>query len=117
MRKELSDQGYDAGARTLRYHLAERGHEVPALATIHRVLQRRGFVTPQPVSYTHLQRRAGVAARTHRDVQPALSDSLANFRTRERDQTNTLGPVSYTHLDVYKRQVSPFATTSRLSSS
>jgi transposase InsO family protein len=48
MRKELSDQGYDAGARTLRYHLAERGHEVPALATIHRVLQRRGFVTPQP---------------------------------------------------------------------
>lgn len=48
LRKELSDQGYDAGARTLRYHLAESDLEVPALATIHRVLQRRGFVTPQP---------------------------------------------------------------------
>jgi hypothetical protein len=48
LRKELSDQGYDAGARTLRYHLSQSDLEVLALATIHRVLQRRGFVTPQP---------------------------------------------------------------------
>ena len=48
MRKELSDQGYDAGARTIRYHLSQLGDSVPALSTIHRVLHRRGFVTPQP---------------------------------------------------------------------
>jgi len=48
MRKSLSDQGYDAGARTIRYHLADAGIESPALTTIHRVLVRRGFVTPQP---------------------------------------------------------------------
>ncbi len=48
IRKELDEQGYDAGARTIRYHLVEQGLEAPALATIHRVLQRRGFVTPQP---------------------------------------------------------------------
>ena len=48
IRKQLDEQGYDAGARTIRYHLAESGRNAPALATIHRVLQRRGFVTPQP---------------------------------------------------------------------
>ena len=48
IRKQLDEQGYDAGARTIHYHLAERGLEPPALVTIHRVLQRRGFVTPQP---------------------------------------------------------------------
>jgi len=47
MRKELVDQGYDAGARTLRYHLVAVG-DAPSLSTIHRVLVRRGFVTPQP---------------------------------------------------------------------
>jgi transposase InsO family protein len=48
LRKQLSGQGYDAGARTIRYHLEHDGVDAPALATIHRVLQRRGFVTPQP---------------------------------------------------------------------
>jgi transposase InsO family protein len=48
MRKELSDQGYDAGARTIRYHLVQLGPSAPALSTIHRVLHRHGFVTPQP---------------------------------------------------------------------
>jgi transposase len=50
MRKELDDQGYDAGARTIHYQLGEAGITPPALSTIHRVLQRRGFVTPQPRS-------------------------------------------------------------------
>jgi transposase InsO family protein len=48
MRKQLLDDGWDAGARTIHYHLAEAGISPPARATIHRVLQRRGFVTPQP---------------------------------------------------------------------
>ena len=52
LRKELTDLGVDAGAHTIHYHLTRRhrrGHRaVPSVATIWRVLSRRGFVTPQP---------------------------------------------------------------------
>jgi transposase InsO family protein len=48
LRKELADQGLDAGAETLRYHLGQTGDRVPAVSTIWRVLRRRGFITPQP---------------------------------------------------------------------
>jgi transposase InsO family protein len=50
IRKELTDLGVDAGAQTIRTHL-ERRHpngQLPSVATIWRVLSRRGFVTPQP---------------------------------------------------------------------
>ena len=48
LRKELSDQGLDAGAQTIHYHLSVRRDAVPSVSTIWRVLRRRGFVTPQP---------------------------------------------------------------------
>ena len=50
LRKELSDLGVDAGAHTIGVHLGRRhpGGGVPSVATIWRVLSRRGFVTPQP---------------------------------------------------------------------
>ena len=50
LRKELSDLGVDAGAHTIAAHLARhRGvATVPSVATIWRILSRRGFVTPQP---------------------------------------------------------------------
>jgi transposase InsO family protein len=56
LRKELSKQGLDAGADTIRTHLARRtprsqtssAGPVPAVSTIWRILTRRGFVTPQP---------------------------------------------------------------------
>ena len=49
LRKELSDLGFDAGAHTIRVHLVRRHGEdpVPSVATIWRILTRRGFVTPQ----------------------------------------------------------------------
>lgn len=47
-RKRLAEDGLDAGARTIHWHLSQDGASVPALSTIHRVLRRRGFVTPQP---------------------------------------------------------------------
>src|ERR1700722_19576916 len=47
-RKRLAEDGLDAGARTIAWHLNQSGVEVPALSTIHRVLFRRGFVTPRP---------------------------------------------------------------------
>ena len=39
----------DNGAQTIAYHLARGGAgPVPSVATIHRVLVRRGLVVPQP---------------------------------------------------------------------
>ncbi|HUI04256.1 MAG TPA: IS481 family transposase [Acidimicrobiales bacterium] len=48
LRKALSEEGLDAGAATIAYHLEKRLGQAPALSTIWRVLHRRGFVTPQP---------------------------------------------------------------------
>ena len=48
LRKELLDDGLDAGAQTIAYHLARRHRVVPSASTIWRVLKARGFVTPQP---------------------------------------------------------------------
>jgi transposase InsO family protein len=54
LRKELSRQGFDAGADTIRTHLARHrattstADAVPAVSTIWRILSRRGFVTAQP---------------------------------------------------------------------
>jgi transposase InsO family protein len=48
LRKHLVELGLDAGASTIAYHLDVQGLTPPARATIHRILVRRGFVTPQP---------------------------------------------------------------------
>ena len=48
LRKELIDQGFDGGAHTIHYHLSPTDPLPPSVATIWRVLKRRGFVTPQP---------------------------------------------------------------------
>lgn len=50
LRKELADLGLDAGAQTIAVHLERRhrGEALPSVATIWRILSRRGFVTPQP---------------------------------------------------------------------
>lgn len=48
LRKELSDQGFDAGAQTIHYHLALSDPSPPSPSTIWRILKRRGFVTPEP---------------------------------------------------------------------
>jgi transposase InsO family protein len=49
LRKELVESGLDAGAATLRWHLCRRGVPwVPSVATIWRILVRRGFVVPEP---------------------------------------------------------------------
>jgi transposase InsO family protein len=47
-RMKLSGQGLDAGAETIAFHLHAAGMDPPAVATIWRILKRRGFVVPQP---------------------------------------------------------------------
>ena len=48
LRKQLSEFGVDAGAETIAWHLRHRGGPVPSVATIWRVLKRRGFINPEP---------------------------------------------------------------------
>jgi transposase InsO family protein len=59
LRKKLTNQGLDGGAETIRAMLADRlaartprseqdPPQLPAVSTIWRILNRRGFVTPQP---------------------------------------------------------------------
>jgi transposase InsO family protein len=48
LRKRLTEEDFDAGAATIRYHLMREGVTPPSEATIWRILRRRGFVVPQP---------------------------------------------------------------------
>jgi transposase InsO family protein len=51
LRKRLGEDGLDHGATTIQWHLGRDdrfGDRVPSVATVHRVLVRRGFVTAQP---------------------------------------------------------------------
>ncbi|HEV2362107.1 MAG TPA: IS481 family transposase [Acidimicrobiales bacterium] len=46
--KELADEGFDAGAASVHYHLEKRHPQPPSLSTVFRVLKARGFVTLAP---------------------------------------------------------------------
>jgi transposase InsO family protein len=48
IRKQLAEEGLDAGAHTIAFHLARRHETSPAPSTIWRILTRRGFINPQP---------------------------------------------------------------------
>src|SRR5215469_1956466 len=48
LRKDLAEAGHDAGAETIAWHLRQQAGSAPSVATIWRILSRRGFVTPQP---------------------------------------------------------------------
>jgi transposase InsO family protein len=53
VRKSLAEEGLDAGPHTIQVHLLRRRRgrargAVPSVATIWRVLSRRGFIAPQP---------------------------------------------------------------------
>jgi transposase InsO family protein len=48
LHKELADDGLDAGAATIHYHLATRHGRPPSVSTVFRVLKARGFVELQP---------------------------------------------------------------------
>lgn len=48
LRKELTDQGLDAGPETICWHLAHHHHISVARATVARHLTARGLITPEP---------------------------------------------------------------------
>src|SRR5262249_53578833 len=48
LRKELSEQGLDAGADTIGWHLQHHHAATVSRATINRILHRAGAITPDP---------------------------------------------------------------------
>ena len=48
LRKQLAEQGVDAGPHTIAFHLRTQTGSAPAVSTIHKILRRRGFITAQP---------------------------------------------------------------------
>lgn len=48
LRKQLVEQGLDAGPHTIAFHLHTETGTTPAVSTIHKILRRRGFITAQP---------------------------------------------------------------------
>lgn len=49
LRQDLSTQGLDAGAETIRAHLQLEGLHAPAKTTIHRILRQAQLITDQPL--------------------------------------------------------------------
>jgi transposase InsO family protein len=60
-RKQLVDDGLDAGAETIRWHLDADGVTAPDVSTIWRILSRRGFIDPDPSKAPHTTWRRFVA--------------------------------------------------------
>jgi transposase InsO family protein len=48
LRHHLGDAGHDNGPHTIAHHLRQRVDAAPSVATIWRILQRHGEITPQP---------------------------------------------------------------------
>ncbi|NNU26170.1 IS481 family transposase [Isoptericola sediminis] len=48
LRKNLADQGHDAGAETIAWHLNHHHDVIVSRSTIHRILTRHGAVAPEP---------------------------------------------------------------------
>jgi transposase len=60
LRKQLSEQGLDAGPHTICWHLEHHHQTRLSTATVHRILTRHGQVTPEPqkrpkASYTRFE--------------------------------------------------------------
>jgi transposase InsO family protein len=48
LRQELVAAGHDAGPDTIAHHLIGQVDQVPSVATVWRILKRKGLITPQP---------------------------------------------------------------------
>jgi transposase InsO family protein len=56
LRERLQQEGHDAGAATIAYHLAQEiddGAPAPSVSTIWRILRREGLIVPQPQKRPH----------------------------------------------------------------
>ncbi|WP_254902514.1 helix-turn-helix domain-containing protein [Mycobacterium simiae] len=91
LRKQLGEQGLDAGPHTIAVHLHRQTGNTPALSTIHKILRRRGFITAQP----HKRPRSSYIR--FQAEQPTTSDpAAATSASRPNNPTNAGKPTSPT---------------------
>jgi transposase InsO family protein len=64
-RKQLIDQGWDGGAASIWHRMRRAGGNPPSARTVHRVLVRRGLVTPEPTKRPRSSYRRFEYARTN----------------------------------------------------
>jgi transposase InsO family protein len=64
-RKELADGGWDNGAQSIFWRMKAAGQHPPTPRTIHRVLERRGMVVPEPAKRPRSSYRRFGFARTN----------------------------------------------------
>lgn len=64
-RKQLIEQGWDAGAVSIFHRMRRAGEHPPTARTIHRVLVRRGLVAPEPAKRPRSSYRRFEFARTN----------------------------------------------------
>lgn len=88
LRKELAGQGFDAGAQTIHWHLSQDDADPPSVASIWRVLSRRGFIVAQPhkrprSSYrrfeAHLPNECWQSDMTHWKLADGTGVEIVNF--------------------------------------
>jgi len=48
LRRQLTNDGLDAGPVTIAWHLTEQGHRAPSTSTIRRILHDAGLIVPEP---------------------------------------------------------------------
>lgn len=65
IRKELTDEGWDAGPVTVGHKLLDMGVAAPAASTLARIFTRRGMVVPQPQKRPKTRWRRFEAATVH----------------------------------------------------
>jgi transposase InsO family protein len=64
-RKQLIDEGWDGGAASIWHRMRRAGQTPPSARTVHRVLVRRGLVTPAPAKRPRSSYRRFEYARTN----------------------------------------------------
>lgn len=68
LRKQLADEGFDAGAETIRWHLIQQCNDstkVPSPATVWRILKARGFIVDDPAKAPNKQWKRFAAERAN----------------------------------------------------
>lgn len=100
-RKELIEQGWDAGAVSIFHRMHRAGEQPPTARTIHRVLVRRGLVAPEPAKRPRSSYRRFEFARTNdcwqidaTECQLADSSAAVVFHLLDDCSRKSLGSVA-----------------------
>lgn len=110
IRKELLEDGLDAGPTTIFWHLQQQHITPPSVSTIWRIIIRGGFITPQPKErpYTSYIRFEAALPNECWQADPTVHDdprhhSAALHRHRPLAKLSLVEPHVYQHRSAQSR--------------